>query len=135
MNENSEIQKLLHKFILNKCNSEESNEVVAYYRQNKLTDDFPSVEDIQLLVDEVPEMDKAKADAIFSKILIDAKEAKETTIETKKIPLVRYLSIAASILVLVSLGWSYQQGFFQEKNNVVIDPNAITLQLANGDVQ
>ena len=135
MNENSEIQKLLHKFILNKCNSEESNEVVAYYRQNKLTDDFPTVEDIQLLVDEVPEMDKAKADAIFSKILIDAKEAKETTIETKKIPLVRYLSIAASILVLVSLGWSYQQGFFQEKNNVVIDPNAITLQLANGDVQ
>jgi transmembrane sensor len=135
MNENSEIQKLLHKFILNQCNVEESNEVVRYYRQNKLTDDFPTVEDIQLLADEVPEIDKTTADAIFSKILIDAKEVEATTIETKKIPVLRYLSIAASILVLVSIGWSYQQGFFQEKNDVIIDPNAITLQLANGDVQ
>jgi transmembrane sensor len=135
MNENSEIQKLLHKFILNQCNLEESNEVVRYYRQNKLTDDFPTVEDIQLLADEVPEIDKTTADAIFAKILINAEKAEAIPNETKKIPVVRYLSIAASILVLVSIGWSYQQGFFQEKNDVIIDPNAITLQLANGDVQ
>jgi hypothetical protein len=107
MNENSEIQKLLHKFILNQCNLEESNEVVRYYRQNKLTDDFPTVEDIQLLADEVPEIDKTTADAIFAKILINAEKAEAIPNETKKIPVVRYLSIAASILVLVSIGWSY----------------------------
>jgi transmembrane sensor len=135
MNENSEIQKLLHKFILNQCNLEESNEVVDYYRKNKLTTDFPTVEDIKILVDEIPEMDEATADKIFSKILISAKETESTAIETKKFPIFKYISIAASIIVLLSIGWSYQHGFFKQKNDSIINSNEITLQLANGDVQ
>ncbi|MFV5701526.1 FecR family protein [Flavobacterium sp. XS2P12] len=135
MNENSEIQKLLHKFILNQCNLEESNEVVDYYRKNKLTTDFPTVEDIKILVDEIPEMDEATADKIFSKILISAKETESTAIETKKFPIFKYISIAASIIVLLSIGWSYQHGFFKQKNDAIINSNEITLQLANGDVQ
>jgi hypothetical protein len=135
MNENSEIQKLLHKFILNQCNVEESNEVVDYYRKNKLTTDFPTVEDIKILVDEIPEMDVATADKIFSKILISAKETESTAIETKKFPMFKYISVAASIIVLLSIGWSYQHGFFKQKNDPIINSNEITLQLANGDVQ
>ena len=135
MNENSEIQKLLHKFILNQCNVDESNEVVDYYRKNKLTTDFPTVEDIKILVDEIPEMDVATADKIFSKILISAKETESTTIETKKFPIFKYISVAASIIVLLSIGWSYQHGFFKQKNDPIINSNEITLQLANGDVQ
>ncbi|MFV5690674.1 FecR family protein [Flavobacterium sp. LT1R49] len=135
MNENSETQKLLHKFILNQCNLEESNEVVDYYRKNKLTTDFPTVEDIKILVDEIPEMDEATADKIFSKILISAKETESTAIETKKFPMFKYISVAASIIVLLSIGWSYQHGFFKQKNDLIINSNDITLQLANGDVQ
>ena len=135
MNENSEIQKLLHKFILNQCNVDESNEVVDYYRKNKLTTDFPTVEDIKILVDEIPEMDVATADKIFSKILISAKETESTAIETKKFPIFKYISVAASIIVLLSIGWSYQHGFFKQKNDPIINSNEITLQLANGDVQ
>ncbi|KIA87058.1 FecR family protein [Flavobacterium sp. AED] len=135
MNENSGIQKLLHKFILNQCNVEESNEVVDYYRKNKLTTDFPTVEDIKILVDEIPEMDVATADKIFSKILISAKETESTAIETKKFPMFKYISVAASIIVLLSIGWSYQHGFFKQKNDAIINSNEITLQLANGDVQ
>ncbi|MFV7236454.1 FecR family protein [Flavobacterium sp. ZB4R12] len=135
MNENSEIQKLLHKFILNQCNLEESNEVVDYYRKNRLTNDFPAVEDIKILVDEIPEMDEATADKIFSKILISAKETESTAIETKKFPMFKYISVAASIIVLLSIGWSYQHGFFKQKNDPIINSNEITLQLANGDVQ
>ncbi|MFV8374888.1 FecR family protein [Flavobacterium sp. LB1P71] len=135
MNENSEIQKLLHKFILNQCNLEESNEVFHYYRKNKLTTDFPTVEDIKILVDEIPEMDEATADKIFSKILISAKETESTAIETKKFPIFKYISVAASIIVLLSIGWSYQHGFFKQKNDPIINSNEITLQLANGDVQ
>ncbi|MDI1305217.1 MAG: DUF4974 domain-containing protein [bacterium] len=135
MNENSGIQKLLHKFILNQCNVEESNEVVDYYRKNKLTTDFPTVEDIKILVDEIPEMDVATADKIFSKILISAKETESTAIETKKFPMFKYISVAASIIVLLSIGWSYQHGFFKQKNDAIINSNEITLHLANGDVQ
>lgn len=136
MNENSEIQKLLHKFILNQCTIEETNEVVEYYRNNKLTSDFPEVEDIKSLLDEMPEMDEATADRIFSNILINAKEMEQAEIITTRNPYRKYLAIAASILVLVSIGISYQGGFFNSKKNAVINnSNEITLQLENGDIQ
>lgn len=135
MNANSAIQKLLHKFILNQCTVEESNEVVNYYKKNKLTIDFPTVEDIKTLIDEIPAMDVATADEMFFKILISAKETESAAIETKKFPLFKYISIAASIIVLLSIGWSYEQLIFIQKNDSIINNNEITLQLENGDVQ
>ena len=136
MNENSEIQKLLHKFILNHCTAEESNEVVEYYRKNKLTSDFPSVEDIKLLSDEIPEMDEATVEKIFSNVLSSAKEIEQTEIITTRNPYRKYMAIAASVLVLVSIGISYQHGFFSPKKDAIINnSNEITLQLENGDIQ
>jgi hypothetical protein len=135
MNENSEIQKLLHKFILNQCTVEETNEVVEYYRNNKLTSDFPEVEDIKSLLNEMPEMDEATADKIFSNILISAKETEVIDIVSEKNPFRKYLGIAASILVLLTIGLSYQQGFFNSKEAPVLNGNEITLQLENGDIQ
>lgn len=135
MNENSEIQKLLHKFILNQCSIEETNKVVEYYRNNKLTSDFPEVEDIKSLLDEMPEMDEATADRIFSNILINAKETEVIDIVSEKNPFRKYLAIAASILVLLSTGLSYKQGFFNSKEVPVLSGNEITLQLENGDIQ
>ena len=135
MNENSEIQKLLHKFILNQCSVEETNKVVEYYRNNKLTSDFPEVEDIKSLLDEMPVMDEATADRIFSNILIKAKETEVIDIVSEKNPFRKYLGIAASILVLLTIGLSYQQGFFNLKEAPVLNSNEITLQLENGDIQ
>ncbi len=135
MNENSEIQKLLHKFILNQCSIEETNKVVEYYRNNKLTSDFQEVEDIKSLLDEMPEMDEATADRIFSNILINAKETEVIDIVSEKNPFRKYLAIAASILVLLSTGLSYKQGFFNSKEVPVLSGNEITLQLENGDIQ
>ncbi|WP_369752809.1 FecR family protein [Flavobacterium sp. WC2409] len=135
MNENSELQKLLHKFILNQCNVEESNEVVAYYRKNNLTTDFPTVDDIKILLAETPQMDSSTADKIFSNILSQTKETEAITVETKKIPILKYLSIAATILVILSIGWSYQHTLLIEKKAQILNGDEITLQLANGDVQ
>jgi len=136
MNENSEIQKLLHKFILNQCTAEETDEVVTYYRKNKLTSDFPSVDDIKLLSDEIPEMDEATAEKIFSNVLASAKEIEQTEIITTRNPYRKYMAIAASILVLASIGISYQRGFFNSKKDTIINnSNEITLQLENGDIQ
>jgi transmembrane sensor len=136
MSENSEIQKLLHKFILNQCTAEETNEVVEYYRKNKLTSDFPSVEDIKILSVEIPEMNETTADKIFSNVLSSAKEIEQAEILTTRNPYRKYLAIAASILVLVSIGISYQHGFFSPKKDAIINNiNEITLQLENGDIQ
>lgn len=135
MNENSEIQKVLHKFILNQCTAEETNKVVEYYRNNKLTSDFPEVEDIKLLLNEIPEMDKATADRIFSDILTNAKEVEAIETGSEKNPFRKYIGIAASILVLLTIGLSYQHGFFKQEQAPVLNGNEITLQLENGEIQ
>lgn len=140
MNENSEIQKLLHKFILNQCDVEESSEVVDYYKKKKLTSDFPTVQEVQTLLNEFPEMDIETADKIFSKILINVKEiestkTESTEIESRRFPFLKYISIAASIIILFSIGWSYQNNISTQKKNQLLNNDEITLQLANGDVQ
>lgn len=136
MTDNSEIQKLLHKFILNQCDPQESNEVVDYYRKNKLTNDFPTVDDIKLLLNETPKMDTVTADKMFSKIMTIAKETENTQIKTKKTPVLKYLSIAATILVLLGIGWSYQKEAFSQKSDPILtNTNEITLQMENGEIQ
>lgn len=138
MNSNSEIKRLLQKFVLNQCTPEETNEVIAYYKKNKLTDDFPSVEDIQNLLGEMPKMNQQTADNIFLNILSDFKE-KETTIEIapKKSNFTKYISIAASILVVLGIGIAYQKGTFATKSEPKFDfkSNDIVLQLEDGKVQ
>lgn len=136
MTDNSEIQKLLHKFILNQCDPQESNEVVDYYRKNKLTNDFPTVDDIKLLLNETPKMDTVTADKMFSKIMTIATETENTQIKTKKTPVLKYLSIAATILVLLGIGWSYQKEAFSQKSDPILtNTNEITLQMENGEIQ
>jgi hypothetical protein len=139
MNSNSEIKNLLQKFVLNQCTPEETNEVIAYYKKNQLTDDFPTVEDIQNLLGEMPKMNQQTADDIFLNILSASKE-NETTIELhpKKSNFRKYISIAASVVVLLGIGLAYQKGaFFNSKPEPKFDfkSNDIVLQLENGNTQ
>jgi hypothetical protein len=135
MIENSEIKKLLHKFILDQCNLEETNEVVEYCKKNNLTPDFPTVEEVKALLEETPKMDKTTADQIFSSILFQGKESEVITMEPQKIPFKKYMAIAASIVVLLSIGLTYKNSFVTPKNNPVINRNEITLQMANGEIK
>ena len=138
MNSNSDIKSLLQKFVLNQCTPEETNEVIAYFKKNKLTDDFPSVEDIQNLLTEMPKMNEQTADNIFLNILSASKD-EATTIEIapKKSNFRKYISIAASVVVLLGIGLAYQKGVFNTKSEPKFDfkSNDIVLQLENGDVQ
>ncbi|QSW91144.1 DUF4974 domain-containing protein [Flavobacterium endoglycinae] len=138
MNSNPEIKTLLQKFVLNQCTPEETNEVIAYYKKNQLTDDFPTVEDIQNLLAEMPKMEKQKADDIFANILKTSKE-EETVIElpSRKSNYRKYISIAASVIVLLGIGFFYKQNM----SNKAVEPkfdfksSDIVLQLENGEVQ
>lgn len=136
MTENSEIKKLLNKHILNQCTAEEIEKVVDYYRNGELTPDFPLVEDIKLMSEPIPEMDKATAEKIFSNVLASAKEIEQAEIIATRNPYRKYMAIAASILVLVSIGIFYKNGFFNpKKDSIINNSNEITLQLENGDIQ
>jgi len=138
MNSNSEIKTLLEKFILNQCTAEETEQVVAYFRSNNLTDEFPTVEEVKNLLDEMPKMDEQKADSIFDAILSTAKE-QETVIELqpRKSNYRKYISIAASVLVLLGVGFAYKQGFFNKSTEVPFDfkSSDIVLQMEDGSVQ
>lgn len=138
MNSNSEIKTLLEKFILNQCTVEETEEVIAYCRNNKLTDDFPTVEEVKILLGEMPKMDEQKANSIFDNILSVAKE-QETVIELqpRKSNYRKYISIAASVLVLLGVGFAYKQGFFTKSAEVPFDfkSSDIVLQMEDGSVQ
>lgn len=138
MNSNSEIKDLLQKFVLNQCTPEETNEVIAYYKKNKLTDDFPSVEDIQNLLGEMPKMSQQKADAIFMNILASSKE-NETVIDIapKKSNFRKYVAIAASVVVILGIGFFYKQNIPTKTIQPKFDFKStdIVLQLENGKVQ
>lgn len=134
MNENSEIQKLLHKFILNQCSADETDKVIDYCRKNNLTTDFPTVEEVKSILEKTPKMDATTSDQIFSKILIQAQEIEET--EQRKFPFKKYLAIAASIIVLLSIGITYKNNNTAvSKSSPIINSSDITLQLENGEIQ
>lgn len=138
MNSNSEIKNLLQKFVLNQCTPEEINEVIAYYKKNQLTDDFPTVEDIQNLLGKMPKMSQQTADDIFLNILSTAKENETTiSIAPKKSNFRKYISIAASVVVLLGIGLAYQKGAFKTKTEQKFDFKStdIVLQLENGNIQ
>ncbi|AWK03826.1 hypothetical protein HYN56_06135 [Flavobacterium crocinum] len=108
-----------------------------YCRENKLTDDFPTVEEVQKLLNEMPKMEAQKADSIFDSILSTAKE-QETVIELqpKKSNRRKYISIAASFLVLLGIGFAYKQVFLKPAE-VPFDFKStdIVLQMEDGTVQ
>lgn len=138
MNSNSEIKTLLQKFVLNQCTPEETNEVIAYYKKNKLTEDFPSVEDVQNLLAEMPKMNQKTADDIFLNILSASKE-NETTIEIapKKSNFKKYISIAASVVILLGIGLFYKQNSINKiaESKFYFKSTDIVLQLEDGKVQ
>ena len=136
MSENSEIKTLLYKFVLNECTPDEVKLVIKYYQANKLTQDFPGVEDVErLLTEQTPVMDTAVANKIFANILTNAKETDVIMFKPHR-NYRQYISIAASVLVILTVGLVYQLGGFTgKKDTPALTGNEITLQLANGDIQ
>lgn len=130
------IQTLLHKFILNECSPQEIEEVIAYYQNNKLTSEFPTVEDVSMLIEELPKMETSTADQIFSNI-IGHPEGPTASITPRKRSYKRYIAVAASMVILLSIGISYRHLFSVDQPEPVMDSHSeeITLQLENGEIQ
>ena len=131
MNDNKDIKKLLHKFILNQCNDREIEEVIFYFKKNNPSIEFPTVEDVLQMLTAVPKMEESSADEIYNKI-IDVKKKQKSVRNTWK-----YVTATAIILISLVLNHFYQERVLMESQYEILLPNdeSITLQLDNGDVE
>lgn len=127
----SAIRPLLQKFIENRCTPEETEQVISYFRENRMTDDFPEVDDIRELLETLPEMSEATSSRIFNSVM----EKGTTVVPAGKRPYRRYIAIAASFLILISAGISWKMGYFNRAEPIPPDGTEITIQLENGDVR
>ncbi len=138
MKQEKDIQKFLHKFILNQCNEEEIEEVIAYCRKKKPSEEFPTVEEVIQLLEEIPEMDEAAAHRIYERIInTDKQQDKETSIQPAKKQFIWRYVAAALFTGLLAVGYFYQQGFFTNNTHNIIIPKeeAVTLQLDDGKIE
>lgn len=136
MNQNHDIKILLQKFVSNQCTPDETEHVISYFRANKMTADFPTVEEVKLLLAEMPKMETSVADGIFANIMNHSEGKEIISIAPKKTNWRTYAAIAASVVVLLSIGISYQKGYLtNDQPTVINNTNQITLQLENGEIQ
>lgn len=133
MNKNSEMQELLYRFIQNQCSLKEIEKVVNYFKENKLTEDFPEVDDVINYLGQTKQIDDLSAQRIILTIMSKDCEIKEK--QSRRRNVLKFTSIAASIVILISAGWIFQNNFFKPELKPFIDPNAITLELSNGEIQ
>jgi hypothetical protein len=137
MQNDSEIKKVLQKFVQNKCSAQEIEVVIAYCKKKDLTDDFPTVEEVNTLLESLPKMDKQTADIIFAKI-IEQEQPKisKPTNKVRKLKITKFVAIAASLLILVSIGFFYKNVLLNNPSKLPIPKEeSITLQLENGKVE
>ena len=131
MEDNSEIKRLLLKFVEGDCTQQEIDQVVRYFQAAKMTEDFPTTYDVLELMDELPKVDEMVSKRIVQNILGEDQSKKAS-----KRPVWRYASIAALFIGLIGLGIFYQQGGFDTSSDIVIPGNdAITLELDNGEIK
>lgn len=128
------MQELLLKFIQGECTREEIEKLLAYVKSNKAIEGMPSLEDVLSLLDEVPDMEYAKSQAIYSTILEQGKRRSKTGFRKR---IIRYASVAAIFIGILTLGYFYQQGAFDASpENILMPANeAITLQLEDGTIE
>jgi ferric-dicitrate binding protein FerR (iron transport regulator) len=130
------IKELLHKFVLGQCTEAETEQVIAYCKANDLTDDFPTVEEVKALLREEPVVAADAAERMFTRIMEKAEEREERK-KRRKIGWYRYAGVAASVAILLTVGWLYmsQNEPVGHLKAPVLTGNEITLQLENGDIQ
>lgn len=139
MNHNQNIKPLLQKFVLDKCSPKEIEAVVAYFRQNELTNDFPTIEQVKTLLGTMPQMDDQKADSIFTAILSQNNTKEQRKLKHTGRSYKKYIGIAAGLAFILTAGSLYLNT--ENSNNAgipkksALSGNEITLQLENGNVQ
>jgi ferric-dicitrate binding protein FerR (iron transport regulator) len=125
------IETLLHKFVLNRCTPEEVDELVAYFKKGKNSNEFPEAKVVIELIKELPEMDERDAKRIFGHIL-------ETRNNTQKAfksgRFKKYMASAAFIIILIGIALYFS--LMTENLQIIETPkvteNVILLEMESG---
>ncbi|RTY77515.1 FecR family protein [Flavobacterium sp. LS1P28] len=127
-------QALLQKFILNQCDKNETESVIAYIQKINDSSDLPSVEDVLALLEEKPVLSELDANRIHNTILKLANQKQKET-SRKRSRIWRYVAASVFIGVLFS-GYFFKNYFFgNPSDQLIIDTKNITLQLENGTIK
>ncbi|SIS90293.1 FecR family protein [Zobellia uliginosa] len=136
MHQHKPISELLKRYILNECDEEETSWVISYFQSSTNSNDIPSVEEVLQLLKEHQKTEATSTDLSFGDILKTAKE-KEQSIpsKTKSSTLWRkYASIAALFIGVLATSYFFWKDS-QADNTMIIPPNAITLEMEDGQIQ
>ncbi len=122
------MKELLQKFILNKCTEAEIEDVVAYFQKATSSNEFPSVEDVTQLLQDIPEIEEDTKNRIYQKVLVSAKKR-----EHRKRKLFFWQYAAAIFVGFLCIGYYYKQDIFNNKNEeLYLQEDFITLELEDG---
>jgi len=99
MKQETDIQKLLQKFVENNCNEKEIETIIAYVKQVKGTEDFPNFDEVLQQFEEIPDIEQKKAQEMYFNILKTAKRHK-SAVKTRTIW--RYAAAAILVVALAS---------------------------------
>lgn len=138
MSQDYNIKNLIQKFYRNECSDDELEQVIAYFQAQKLTADFPHLEETDAVTSSGG-LDKTSADRIFNAIV--SQEAPVIPLyRRKKNRYIRIASLAAIFLVLLSSGLFVYQLTDTSASSVGTStsktelPTAITLKTADGKI-
>lgn len=126
-----DIRSLLEKFVQGNCTPAEAARIAEYFKENNITEDFPTVEQVRSMLYEWPEMEEGAANRVFENVMA---AASAQSARKRRAPIRRIVAIAASFALLCSIGWYYLTDG-PEMQLPEPDGTEITLQLENGDIQ
>lgn len=132
MKNKPEIEKLLQKFILNQCTTEEIEEVILFFQDKDSISDFPKVDQVLPLIDQEGEpMPENSTKRIYQEILKTKKEQERSRRRKKNIP---WGAVAAVLVVGLILAGLYFQNL---TSGAVLIPaeEDITLKMNNGTLE
>ncbi|MDO5979001.1 FecR family protein [Flavivirga spongiicola] len=143
MHPSNHIQSILKKFILNKCNKQEIEEVIAYIQSLKESSQIPSVEEVLELLDEKQIVELEVANRIHDDILKISK--RQTTKPTKKKNYIWRYTAAAILVGILATSYFFRDSFFnndlESSTPIIVNTNTIipgtdkaTLTLEDGSV-
>lgn len=137
MKDNIEIKQLLLKFLQDDCSQGEVDKVVAYFQAAKKTKDFPIVEDVIEMFQEISIVDETSSNQVIKNILSDSKPEK-----TYKLPIWKYAA-AAAVVGILATGYLFKENLSnspQENIPIIVNTtipsgtDKATLTLEDGSV-
>ncbi|UOB17943.1 FecR family protein [Abyssalbus ytuae] len=121
MEHNDNIKQLLQKFLKDDCSQTEADQVIKYFQEAKQTADFPTVEDVLDLFQELPKIDEKASNKIIHNILKDTKP---------KVHMWHY-GAAAIVISILAITYLFKSDIFSTVQ-AVVTPTIVNNQIKPG---